>query len=420
MLTLALFEGNGVMAATAAGLFLCIMLGYRLIHRRRLVERVLVVGASPLARRLVQEIESRRDCRYVAVGMVGDRTGGDADVHRADTGSLERLDRIIDEVRPDRIVVALADRRGRLPIQRLLEARVHRGLHVEDGVQLFERLTGKLAIEALTPSQMIFGDGFRQSRLAMAVRRGVSAIVAAVALAATAPLIGLIALAVRLDSRGPVFFTQRRVGFRGKPFTLVKFRTMHPVDKPPSEWERDNGHRITRVGRVLRRFWLDELPQLVNVLRGDMNLVGPRPHPASNFELLVLVSRNAPECGEPIPYYTLRCMVRPGLTGWAQVRYRYANDLDEEIEKMRYDLYYIKHLSLWLDLRILFETLKIVLCRRRERASAPAPADGRKRARVLQTGRLWLRAMKRLTTLAGGGSSESPQESLLSPDPGGR
>jgi lipopolysaccharide/colanic/teichoic acid biosynthesis glycosyltransferase len=136
---------------------------------------------------------------------------------------------------------------------------------------------------------------------------------------------------------------------------------MHTATGSTSEWAKDNGERITRVGRWLRKFRLDELPQFVNILRGDMNLVGPRPHPASNFELLVLVSRNAPACGEAIPYYTVRSMVRPGITGWAQVRYRYANDLEEEIEKLRYDLYYIKHLSVWLDLRILFDTVKIVL-----------------------------------------------------------
>jgi len=147
----------------------------------------------------------------------------------------------------------------------------------------------------------------------------------------------------------------------GRRFKLIKFRTMHPVSQKTSEWAKDNSDRITRVGRWLRKFRLDELPQFVNILRCDMNLVGPRPHPASNFELLVLVSRNAPEHGEVIPYYSLRSLVRPGVTGWAQVRYGYANDLEEEIEKMRYDLYYIKHQSLWLDLRILFDTVKIVL-----------------------------------------------------------
>src|SRR5207244_708155 len=156
---------------------------------------------------------------------------------------------------------------------------------------------------------------------------------------AAAQLVGLVARASELDSRGPGFFVQDRVGLGGKRFRMIKFRTMHPVTGTASEWVRDNGHRITRVGRWLRKFRLDELPQLVNILRGDMNLVGPRPHPVSNLALFVVMLRNAPECGERIPYYSLRSTVRPGLTGWAQVRYRYANDLEEEIEKMRYDLF---------------------------------------------------------------------------------
>src|SRR2546427_9595647 len=170
-------------------------------------------------------------------------------------------------------------------------------------------------------------------------------------LVALAPLLGLIALLIKLDSRGPVFFVQDRVGMSAKRFTLFKFRTMHLADVRPSEWVCDNTERITRVGKWLRKFRLDELPQFVNVIRGDMNVVGPRPHPVSNFALFA----------EKIPYYSLRSVVRPGITGWAQVRFGYANNLDEEIEKMRYDLYYIKHLSVWFDVRILLDTVKIVL-----------------------------------------------------------
>ena len=249
-----------------------------------------------------------------------------------------------------------------------------RGILIEDGVEVYERLTGKLAIEALTPSSFVFSKDFRKSRLAPALGRGVSLLASAVGLVVLAPLFGLIALAIKLDSPGPVFFIQERVGLGGRRFNLIKFRTMQPARRYHSEWVKDNGDRITRVGTWLRKFRLDELPQFVNILRGDMNLVGPRPHPASNFELLVLVSRNAPEHGETIPYYTFRSMVRPGVTGWAQVRYRYANDLEEEIEKMRYDLYYIKHQSLWLDLRILFDTVKIVLAGARSESDEAAHA----------------------------------------------
>jgi len=168
---------------------------------------------------------------------------------------------------------------------------------------------------------------------------------------------------VKIESLGPVLFVQPRVGARGRAFNLMKFRTMRPADRRNSEWECDNRDRVTRLGRWLRAFRLDELPQFVNVLRGEMNLVGPRPHPVSNFELFTLVSRNVNEVtGSAVGYYTLRTMVRPGLTGWAQVRYRYANNIEEEIEKLKYDLYYVKYASAALDLRIVFQTIKVVLC----------------------------------------------------------
>ena len=182
------------------------------------------------------------------------------------------------------------------------------------------------------------------------------------------PLLALIALVIKLDSKGPVVFVQTRAGKDGRPFELLKFRTMHPCEERPSEWVQDNADRITRVGRRLRRFRLDELPQLVNILRGEMNLVGPRPHPACNQEIFE----------QNIAYYTLRSTVRPGVTGWAQVWYGYANNIEEETEKMRYDLYYIKNRSLRLDARILLETVRIILLghgSNRVRYRAPAPPD---------------------------------------------
>ncbi len=331
------------------------------LRSRPRIERVLILGTSPLAHRLIQEIETQPHCRYAVVGVVDDSPAcRDSRFSCPLLGPLERLARIIEEVRPDRIIVALAERRGGLPVAQLLEPRA-RGIIVEEGVEAYERLTGKLPIEWLAPSSLLYAGGFRKSHLYEPIAGGARIFIAAVGLIVLAPLFGLIGLAIKLDSRGPVLFVQDRVGRGGKPFTLLKFRTMHPVNQHTSEWVRDNSHRITRVGKWLRRFRLDELPQLVNILRGDMNLVGPRPHPLSNFDLFVLVSRNAPECGQQIPYYSFRSMVRPGLTGWAQVRYRYANDVEEEIEKMKYDLYYIKHMSLRLDLRILFDTVRVVL-----------------------------------------------------------
>lgn len=325
-------------------------------------KRTLIVGEGPLTHELVREIQARPGCGYRIVGIVGE--GGASRPERSRDlllGPLDEAQRIIDELRPERIIVALAQPRGRLPVHHLVGARLLRGIVVEEGGDVYERLTEKLAIESLTPSSVIYSKDFQPSGFPRAIARTISLLAATVGLLGFAPLLLLIALAIKLDSPGPVLFLQDRIGMGGGRFRLLKFRTMHPADEHLSEWVRDNGHRITRVGRWLRKYRLDELPQFVNVLRGDMNLVGPRPHPASNFELLTLVSRNTPECGVPIPCYSLRSMVRPGITGWAQVRYRYANDLDEEIEKMRYDLYYVKHLSVALDLRILLETVRIVL-----------------------------------------------------------
>lgn len=337
-------------------------------------ERVLILGTSVLSRTVLEEIEARPDLRYSIVGVVDDAAAaGEVPPRYPVLGPFEHLGPVVDAIRPDRIIVALAERRGRLPVRRLLESRA-RGVVVEDGAAAYERLTKKLALEALAPSSVIFSADFRPSRLQRAVARGLGLVASVVGLVVLAPVLGLIALAIKLDSRGPVLFVQQRVGLFGRPFALIKFRTMHPARERTSEWERDNNDRITRVGRWLRRFRLDELPQLLNVLRGEMNLVGPRPHPVTNFELLALTLRNLNELtGDAIPYYSLRCAIRPGITGWAQVRYGYANTLPEETEKIRYDLYYIKHMSLWFDLRILFGTVWIVLSGR----GAARPDAGR-------------------------------------------
>jgi exopolysaccharide biosynthesis polyprenyl glycosylphosphotransferase len=314
-------------------------------------ERTLILGTSPLARLLIAEIAAR-PTGYTWLAGVVDDVGRKVErpLDELLVGPLARLATIVEELRPDRIVIALADRRGRLPVDELLRARVQ-GIAIEDGVQFYERLTGKIAIEALMPHDLISSPDFRKSHVDLAFGHALSLLVSLAVLVVLLPLFALIALAIKLDSPGPVFFVQNRVGLRGTPMRLLKFRTMHPVDRSASEWVRDNCDRITRVGQWLRRYRLDELPQLVNVLRGEMNLVGPRPHPVSNVELFK----------QHIPYYWLRSVVRPGLTGWAQVRQGYANGLEEETEKMRHDLYYIKHMSAWLDLRILFSTVQTVL-----------------------------------------------------------
>jgi exopolysaccharide biosynthesis polyprenyl glycosylphosphotransferase len=316
-------------------------------HEQATPWRVLILGGGPLASRIAQEIESSGSQLVEPAGMVADRPSQGPWPW---LGRLDRLKDIVDKVHPNHIVVALEERRGHLPLAQLLESRA-RGVVVEEALAVYERLTGKIAIEALTPGALIMTRGFRNDATSEKLARLVSVAAALLGLILLAPLLGVIALAIKLDSRGPIMFFQDRAGKNGQPFRLWKFRTMHPSDVHRSEWVQDNFHRITRLGRLLRRFRVDELPQLVNILRGEMNLVGPRPHPMTNQEVFM----------ERIAYYGLRSTVRPGVTGWAQIQYGYANNIDEETEKMRYDLYYIKNRSLWLDVTIIVRTFAIML-----------------------------------------------------------
>lgn len=324
--------------------------------------RILVIGKTPLGEQVVREIENRPAYGEV-IGVLDEQLSGTADGDESvRTRDLARLDAVIDEFSPDHIVVALTDRRNRTPLmQALLTSAFARGITIESGADCYERLSGKLALESWTPMSVVFSGQLSPSRAQQIVARVISLAVAILSLVVLLPLFLIIALAIKLDSRGPVLFVQERVGAYGRPFRLFKFRSMHDGPARRSEWEQDNLDRVTRVGKWLRAFRMDELPQLINIIRGEMNLVGPRPHPTSNLELFTLVARNLNELtGAAVSCYALRTSVLPGITGWAQVRYRYANNLEEEIEKLKYDLYYIKHMSPWLDLLILLETLKVV------------------------------------------------------------
>jgi exopolysaccharide biosynthesis polyprenyl glycosylphosphotransferase len=325
-----------------------------LLMGARGVERVLILGSGPLARKIANEIDGAPAAPYRVVGFLADADPG-ARPPAAAPGPVVRPLRdvgpTIAELGPDRLVVALSERRGRLPVRELL-ASCAGGLRVEDGIEFYEQLTCKLAIENLSPSTLIFDHVLQKSRWQLACRRFVSVAGAALGLVLTAPLFAVVAALVKLGSPGPVFFVQERVGLHGRIFRLIKFRTMQ--GEPPkgdSVWRRDDVPRVTRVGRWLRDLHLDELPQFINVLKGDMDLVGPRPEMACNVEAMT----------EHIPYYALRHAVRPGVTGWAQIRQGYAVTLPEVTEKVRYDLYYVKHMSVWLDLRIMVATAHILL-----------------------------------------------------------
>jgi exopolysaccharide biosynthesis polyprenyl glycosylphosphotransferase len=321
---------------------------FALTKRPPFTERVLILGTGPLARELGRQIETRPDLPLRLVGFAGEPAAG-----RTLCGYRE-VEAAVHRHRVHRIIVAMPERRRRLPVEALLACRV-RGIRIDDGTEVFERLTRRLAVEALTPGALVFGDGFRVSRARLALKRGLSVVVAVTALTVGLPLMALIALAIKLDSRGPVFFVQERVGLRGRRFPLLKFRTMRVAEPSLETMIRDNVSRVTRVGAVLRRYRLDEIPQFINILRGDMSLVGPRPEMVQN--VATFATR--------IPFYTLRHEVRPGLTGWAQVRAGYSMSLEEVTGKLCYDLYYVKHLSLAFDLRILVDTVKFVLSGKR-------------------------------------------------------
>ena len=324
--------------------------------------RILILGMTPLAEQILHEIECRPGCRHTVIGVLDDvAPSRDHSAGRLFLGPLCRLQSVVDELKPNRIVIALAERRGKAPMRALLESCVSDGVIVEDASEFYERFTGKLALESLTPMRVIASGRFRPSRFHQAFIRILSLLTALVALVALSPLLALIAMVIKLDSRGPVVFAHKHVGAQGRPFTLLKFRTTQNNRKRWSEWEGDNHDHVTRVGKWLRRYRFDELLQLVNILRGEMNLVGPQPHPVSNFELSTRVARNLNELSAAaIGCYAQRLVVRPGLTGWAQVRCPSASNPDEEIEKLRYDFYYVKYMSPWLDLRILLESIKVL------------------------------------------------------------
>lgn len=251
----------------------------------------------------------------------------------------------------DRIVVALDERRGKFPLEQLLQCRL-KGIPVDDGIAFTEQLAGKLSVENLHPSFIIFSNGFKRSALFKRLKRLFDVVGALVGLILFSWISLIIAIAIKLESKGPVLYRQERVGEDGRIFTLLKFRSMrmNAEEKGPV-WAGADDQRVTRVGRMIRKLRFDEIPQIINILRGEMSFVGPRPERPFFVEMLK----------QDIPFYSQRHAVKPGLTGWAQICYRYGASKEDALEKLKYDLYYIKHMSLLLDLMIIFETIKIVL-----------------------------------------------------------
>ena len=334
-------------AILCCGLFLWRVTYGWLVRQPYLRERVYVLGTGVRAQQLVNGLRQRVDLGLDVVGWTGNVDG------ELTTDALgTHLMSLVRQYRVHRVIVALPDRRGTLPVEQLLALRLA-GLTVEEVTSWLEKISGRIELEQLNPSWLIFGDGFRFTNFNRMVRRVLNFTVALVGLALSLPLWPFIMLAVKLDSSGSVLYRQERIGRGGSIFHCYKFRTMRRDAEADTgaTWASDDDPRITRVGRFLRITRLDEIPQLWCVLKGDMHFVGPRPE---RPEFVAWLSQE-------VPYYSVRHAVRPGITGWAQVQYKYGNTLEDAREKLQYDLFYIKNASIGLDLLIMFQTIKIVL-----------------------------------------------------------
>jgi len=316
--------------------------------------RVLVVGTGEVAVDLVKSLVERSDLNMKVVGFLGESSEqvGSILVNPKVLGLTDQLEELVESHNIDRVVVALSDRRNKLPVRALLNLKL-RGVVIEDAHTLFENVTGKIRTTALPPSWLVFSEGFSALDRKVRVKQAFDFVLALVASVLALPLALVIPVLIRLDSAGPAIFRQERVGYRGRIFRVMKFRTMRQDAEALAgpQWATEDDPRITRVGAFLRKSRLDELPQIWNILRGEMSWVGPRPERPHFVEMLTA----------QLNYYAERHCVRPGLTGWAQIRYHYGSTVEDALEKLQYDLFYIKNLSLGLDLAILFETGKIVL-----------------------------------------------------------
>lgn len=318
-------------------------------------ENILIVGSGDVARQVGEEVNNSARLGFRLVGFIDPhkRAGENMDPGVGEVlGNPGQMKEIIEKYDVSKVVVAITERRGEYPVKEMLDLRV-KGCPILEWPGFFEKLSGRIPIENLAPSFFIFNEGFRKSRFLLLVRRIVSAIVAGIALVLLLPLFLVIAVVIKLDSPGPVLYSQIRVGEHGKPIRIYKFRSMRSDAEANGDavWAVQNDPRITKVGQFLRKSRIDELPQLFNVLVGEIEFVGPRP------ERPEFVSK----LEDQIPYYALRHTVKPGLTGWAQVMFHYCGTIDESKEKLKYDLFYIKNMSIKLDLLILFHTMKIII-----------------------------------------------------------
>lgn len=316
-------------------------------------ERVLVLGTAESGITLVRELLLRPELNIKVVGFLDEKGEniGKSLVNPSIIGSVNQVSDIVKEKGVNRVILSLNERRGCTPVEQLLQLKFS-GVQVQDAHSAYEQVTGKILLTNLAPSWLFLSAGFRKSRSLLNVKRCVDTVVSLVGIILALPLMGAIAFAIWLESGSPIFFRQERLGLGQQPFTILKFRSMvQDAEAGGPSWAVKNDPRVTRIGRLLRKFRLDELPQLFNVLGGEMSLVGPRPEQTRLCEILE----------EKIPMYWRRHSARPGITGWAQVKYQYGSTIEEMERKLEYDLYYIKNLSFKLDLAIILATFKVIL-----------------------------------------------------------
>ena len=320
----------------------------------QLKDRLILLGDGEMAKTLEDELKHLKDPGYEIVGYVGHDAEDPRELDCPNLGPVESLREIAIRHRVNVVAVTMSERRGHLPTLDLLNCRLA-GMRVEEGEQIYERLTGKVSVRRLRPSYLIFSEGFQRSNLIFTIKRLMDIILSIVGLLLLLPLCTLVAILIKLDSRGPVFYGQTRVGKEGRVFTTYKFRTMvTDAEAAGPQWAAKNDSRVTRIGAFLRKTRIDEIPQMWNVLRNEMSFVGPRPERPFFVE----------ELRQEIPYYMERLLVKPGITGWAQINYQYGSSIEDALTKLQYDLYYIKNLSIFLDVVTLLRTVKVVVLRR--------------------------------------------------------
>jgi sugar transferase (PEP-CTERM system associated) len=317
-------------------------------------KRVLIVGVGPEALTVSESLGRARDTGFSVVGFYqADAPDGVAVPAGRVISSRESLHDVAKRLAVNEVIVAVRERRGGvLPLRELLECKL-RGIHVTDLSSFYERTRGQIRVDSLKASWLIYGDGFRQGFMRNLIKRASDVLASTILLIATLPVMVLTAIAIAIENGFPIIYRQQRVGQGGRVFDVLKFRSMRKdaeADGKP-RWANANDDRITRVGRFIRRTRIDELPQIFNVLKGDMSFVGPRPERPFFVEKLT----------NEIPFYAVRHSVKPGITGWAQVSYAYGATVDDAVQKLQYDLYYVKNHTLFLDSLILFKTVRVVL-----------------------------------------------------------